>query len=134
VIKHTLEKGDFGVRQYSANLITEYMQSRMDPEVVQPEVVQHDVFCEVVDHHKSTAKDKPDAWSFCVKWADGSTSWLPYMQIWVSNPVELATYKPVNLIGPGVSFRHLGAGYLGAEGENCCGCEEEQAEVLADYA
>jgi Reverse transcriptase (RNA-dependent DNA polymerase) len=82
---------DGTVQQYSANLIAEYMQSRMDPEGV-----QHDVFREVVDHRKSTVKDKPDVWSFCVEWADGSTSWLPYMQIRISNPVELATYLQSN--------------------------------------
>jgi Reverse transcriptase (RNA-dependent DNA polymerase) len=33
---------------------------------------------------------------FCVEWADGSTSWLPYMQLRISNPVELAAYLQAN--------------------------------------
>jgi Reverse transcriptase (RNA-dependent DNA polymerase) len=82
---------DGTVRQYSANLVAEYMNSRMDPEGV-----QHEVFREIVDHRKSTAKEKPDVWSFCVEWADDSTSWLPYMQLRISNPVELATYLQAN--------------------------------------
>jgi hypothetical protein len=51
---------DGTARQYSANLIAEYMHSRMDPEGV-----QHDVFSDIVDHRVSvSAGDKPAVWSF----------------------------------------------------------------------
>jgi hypothetical protein len=73
------------VWQYLVNLIAEYMHSHMDPEGV-----QHNVFSDIVDHCKSVSKDKLDVWSICVEWADGFTSWLPFMQLRISNPVELA--------------------------------------------
>jgi hypothetical protein len=78
---------DVTTRQYSANLISEYMQSRMDPDGV-----EHSVFRAIVDHRESVSGDKPVVWSFAVEWADGSTSWVPYKQLRISNPVELAMY------------------------------------------
>jgi Reverse transcriptase (RNA-dependent DNA polymerase) len=83
---------DGTVRQFSANLVAEYMQSRMEPDGV-----EHQVFREIVDHRKSVSgDDKPVVWLFMVEWADGSATWIPYKQIRIANPVELATYLKAN--------------------------------------
>jgi hypothetical protein len=31
-------------------------------------------------------------WSLCVEWEDGSTSWVPLLDLKESNPIEVAEY------------------------------------------
>jgi Reverse transcriptase (RNA-dependent DNA polymerase) len=95
---------DGSAREYSANLIAEYLQAQMEPSEV-----SHDVFRAVVDHHADETATKaknvlgydwPDyeplitttGWFICVEWDDDSVSWLPLKQVKESNPVLLAEY------------------------------------------
>jgi len=43
-------------------------------------------------------------WDLCVKWRDGSTSWLPLKDVKNTNPVELAEYAITNKIADEPAF------------------------------
>jgi hypothetical protein len=90
--------------EYAANIIAENMLSMCDEEGNQYLLMNH-----IVDHKKEeSAVPKKDAfiwirgqkyprkttkgWKLCVKWKDGTTSWVPLSTLKESNPVEIAEY------------------------------------------
>jgi Reverse transcriptase (RNA-dependent DNA polymerase) len=83
---------DGGVQTYSANLVAEYMTSQIDEDGN-----RIPVFHEIVDHNvkRGATRDK-DKWSFCVEFVDGTVKWLPFRQLRVQDPVDLAIYAYEN--------------------------------------
>ncbi len=77
------------------------------------------IFKEIVDHCSGdTTIKKEDGftvgfngnvhpkkrWDICIKWTDGSTSWLPLKDVKDENPLELAQYAVANKISEEPAF------------------------------
>lgn len=104
------------VEQVSANAIAENIHARIDDEGN-----VHELFDEIVDHKKlphavsgddafiivngqKRMRKTTQGWSICVKWKDGSTTWLPMSAVKEANPVELAEYALNNKIASEPAF------------------------------
>jgi len=86
--------GDGSILDYAANLIAENIMSQSDAKGR-----RHMVFKEIIDHHSGDTTIKREdgftvrfngnvhpkkttcGWDICVKWRDGTTSWLPLKDV-----------------------------------------------------
>ena len=95
---------DGEVDTYTANIIAEHIYSQVDDDGY-----NYFVFDEIIDHRSDeTALFGDDAkydkggqkvfkrttkgWELCVRWKDGSSSWVKLKDIKDSNPIETAEY------------------------------------------
>jgi hypothetical protein len=109
---------DGTVERYTANIIAENLYSQCDSEghsfLVLKEIVDHekdnsaipiaDGF--VVSHNGNRVPKKTTrGWKLLCQWRDGSSSWVPLVELKDSNPVELAEYAVANRIHEEPAFR-----------------------------
>jgi hypothetical protein len=106
------------MERYTANIIAENLYSQCDSE-------GHSflVLYEIVDHAKDHSavqmaegftvrfngnrvpKKTMRGWKLLCQWKDGTTSWVPLVELKDSNPVELAEYAVANCIDQEPAFR-----------------------------
>ena len=94
--------GDGRVEAYAANVIVEYIYEQIDEEgraiAIMDEIVDIKKDHTAIDHEnryfikngRKYAKWTTRGWLLCVKWKDGSTSWVPLKDLKEGNPIELA--------------------------------------------
>ena len=103
---------------YSANLIAECLYSQIDDDGRRLQVMQ-----EIVDHVKTNnaiaddenayystksgrkPKRTTKGWKFLVEWKDGTSSWIPLVDMKESYPVQVADYAMANNIANEPAFR-----------------------------
>ena len=97
---------DGRVEAYSANVIAEHIYEQIDKEgraiAIMDEIVDQKKDHTAISHEnryftkngRKYAKWTTRGWSLCVRWKDGSTSWVPLKDLKEGNPIELAVLKP----------------------------------------
>jgi hypothetical protein len=109
---------DGTMERYTANIIAENLYSQVDSEGRSFLVLD-----EIIDHAKDQSaipisdgftigyngnripKKTTRGWKLLCQWKDGSTSWVPLVELKDSNPVELAEYAVGNKIDQEPAFR-----------------------------
>jgi hypothetical protein len=109
---------DGTMERYTANVIAENLYSQVDSEGRSFLVLD-----EIIDHEKDNSaipisdgftigyngnrvpKKTTRGWKLLCQWKDGSTSWVPLVELKDSNPVELAEYAVGNRIDQEPAFR-----------------------------
>jgi hypothetical protein len=109
---------DGTMERYTANVIAENLYSQVDNEGRSFLVLD-----EIIDHAKDNSaipisdgftvgyngnripKKITRGWKLLCQWKDGSTSWVPLVELKDSNPVELAEYAVGNRIDQEPAFR-----------------------------
>ena len=114
--EYVVEFEDGSEGQYSANIISQNMISRIDSDGNQEPLLK-----QLVGHRKkrhAIPKDKAyitvggkkvlkrttKGWDLCVEWADGRTTWVPLAILKEQNPVEVAEYAVTNSIDTEPAF------------------------------
>jgi hypothetical protein len=109
---------DGNVERYTANIIAENLYSQCDSEgrsfLVLQEIVDHakdnsalsitDGFTESFNGNR-VPKKTTRGWKLLCQWRDGSSSWVPLVDLKDSNPVELAEYAVANRIQEEPAFK-----------------------------
>ena len=100
--------GDGRVEAYAANIIAEHIYEQIDEEgraiAIMDEIVDHKKDHTAISHEnhyfikngRKYTKWTTQGWSLCVKWKDGSTSWVPLKDLKEGNPIKLAEYVEAN--------------------------------------
>jgi hypothetical protein len=109
---------DGTVERYTANIIAENLYSQCDSEGRSFLVLK-----EIMDHEKDNSaiaiadgfvvsyngnrvpKKMTRGWKLLCQWRDGSSSWVPLVELKDSNPVELAEYAVANRIHEEPAFK-----------------------------
>jgi hypothetical protein len=109
---------DGTVERYTANVIAENLYSQCDSEGR-----QFLVFDEIIDHAKDNTavptadgyttshngnripKQTTKGWKLLCQWRDGSSTWVPLVDLKDSNPVELAEYAVANRLQEEPAFK-----------------------------
>jgi hypothetical protein len=116
---YEVEFEDGQVGTYAANVIAENVFEQVDDEGF-----TYTLFDEIVDHKRGADAVKPEegfeqyrgrsvpkrttrGWKLCVKWKDGSTSWVPLKDIKESHPIQVAEYATANQLATEPAFRWL---------------------------
>jgi hypothetical protein len=109
---------DGNVERYTANIIAENLYSQCDSEgrsfLVLQEIVDHskdnsalsiaDGFTESFNGNR-VPKKTTRGWKLLCQWRDGSSSWVPLVDLKDSNPIELAEYAVANRIHEEPAFK-----------------------------
>jgi hypothetical protein len=109
---------DGSMERYTTNIIAENLYAQCDSSgtatVLLDEIVEHKkdgTAIPIADgftrtrNGKMVPKRTTRGWKLLCKWKDGSTSWIPLVQLQQSNPVELAEYVIANKIQEEPAFK-----------------------------
>ena len=105
---YEVEMEDGALEDYTANIIAESIYARVDDEGYDVHVID-----ELVDHRsdataikredafftlngKRTRKKTTRGWQLCIRWKDGTTSWMDLKDLKDADPVMLAEYAQSN--------------------------------------
>jgi hypothetical protein len=104
--EYIVEFPDGSLNLFNTNMIIENLISQIDS---QGKV--HLLFQHISDHrqtHHNVSSLSPHSpllgWELPVDWANGTTSWLPLMDVKQSNPIELAEYAVANQLADKPTF------------------------------
>jgi hypothetical protein len=113
------------MERYTANVIAENLYSQCDSEGRQFLVLD-----EIIDHAKDNSaiaitdgytissngnrvpKITTKGWKLLRQWRDGSSTWVPLVDLKESNPVELAEYAVANRLQEEPAFKWWGSSAL----------------------
>jgi hypothetical protein len=110
---------DRSMERYTTNIIAENLHAQCDSSsgtetVLLDEIVEHKkdgTAIPIADgftrtrNGKMVPKRMTRGWKLLCKWKDGSTSWIPLVQLQQSNPIELAEYAIANKIQEEPAFK-----------------------------
>jgi hypothetical protein len=109
---------DGTIERYSANIIAENLYSQCDDEghsfVLLAEIIDHKKNASAISiadgfttsHNGNRVPKKTTrGWQLLCQWKDGSSSWVPLVELKQSNPIELAEYAIANQIHEEPAFK-----------------------------
>ena len=114
---YNVEFPDGGTGEFTTNTIAEALYSNVDDDGYNfygllDGIIAHRKLSEAIDKDKGFYTQNgvrkrvvtTKGWDIRLKWADGSTTWLPLKEVKSSNPLELAEYAIANKINEEPAF------------------------------